>query len=355
MDYLLRTQMKILAIWEGMGGVEYHRLYTPLKRLQIDHDVTVEITQHFTRDGLPALKNYDLVIYNRYLGDLHYDILQELAKQKIPYIVDIDDFWVLPKFHPTYKWYRKNKVKQAIIDGMRYANGVTCTTETLAAQIRAINPNVCILPNALDLTDEQWLQQPMKTDGVIRFGWVGGLTHANDIEIIAPAIARICDEYGDAVQFNLCGYMPNNYIWDSILYKFNGYNGQLRPQVKVSYAMPPNEYGYFYRLFDCALAPLEDTKWNACKSELKIVEAAAYGLPVLASRVLPYTNHSDNKGVRLVGNTPDMWYHAMKDYIENGKDGNPNKAYCDTRHNLEKINWKRIDFYRCKSGINAHL
>lgn len=344
--------MKILAIWEGMGGVEYHRLYTPLKRLQIDHEITVEITQNFTRDGLPALKNYDLVIYNRYLGELHYDILQELAKQNIPYIVDIDDYWVLPKFHPSYKWYRKNKIKQAIIDGMKYANGVTCTTERLASFIRGINPNVCILPNALDLTDEQWLQQPMPSDK-IRFGWVGGLTHANDIEIIAPAIARICDEYGDRVEFVLCGYMHNNYIWDSILYKFNGHDSKLRPQVKVCEAQQANEYGYFYRLFDCALAPLEDTTWNSCKSELKIIEAAAYNLPVIASNVQPYTNHEDNKSVLFAANTPDDWYHAMKQYIE--KPWRGDYEYCKDRHNLDRINWKRIDFYRCKSTINARL
>ena len=58
--------MKVLALWQGMGGVEYHRLYTPLKRLQIDHAVEIEVnvSQDFQKAGLPELKQYDLVLFN---------------------------------------------------------------------------------------------------------------------------------------------------------------------------------------------------------------------------------------------------------------------------------------------------
>jgi len=47
--------MKVLALWNGMGGVEYHRLYVPLKRLQIDHadEIEVEVSQEFNKAGLP--------------------------------------------------------------------------------------------------------------------------------------------------------------------------------------------------------------------------------------------------------------------------------------------------------------
>jgi len=130
--------MKVLALWQGMGGVEYHRLYTPLKRLQIDHaeEIEVNVSQEFVKSGIPELKQYDLVLFNRDLGELHYEILHYLAKHEIPYIVDIDDYWVLPKFHPIYKYYRSNKIKQRIIDAIRYADGVTTTTDFLANETR---------------------------------------------------------------------------------------------------------------------------------------------------------------------------------------------------------------------------
>ena len=112
--------MKVLALWNGMGGVEYHRLYVPLKRLQIDHadQIEVEVSQEFNKAGLPNLKQYDLILFNRWLGADHYEILHYLAKHGIPYIIDIDDFWELPKYHPTYKFFRENKLKQAIVDAI---------------------------------------------------------------------------------------------------------------------------------------------------------------------------------------------------------------------------------------------
>lgn len=345
--------MKILALWEGMGGVEYHRLYTPLKRLQIDHseEIAVSVCQRFTHGELPSLKQYDLVIFNKYLGALHYEILQELGRHRIPYIVDVDDYWILPKGHVNFKYWREHKLKQAIIDAIKYADGVTCTTPQLAAHIQEINPDVCILPNALDLTDEQW-NGSRNDSSVIRFGWVGGVTHQNDLQIISDAISMICEEYTDNVQFILCGYQQNNWIWESQLTRFGMADGKIRPQVKVSMEQPVNEYGNFYRLFDVALAPLENTKWNNCKSELKIIEAAAYGLPVIASAVAPYMNHTKNNGVKFVLNTPDAWYNAIKDVITKQPDGKANKAYCQQHHNLEEINIKRLEYYKCKARLN---
>ena len=351
--------MKVLALWDGMGGVEYHRLYVPLKRLLIDHadEIEVEVSQEFNKSGLPNLKQYDLVIFNRWLGNDHYEILHYMAKHSIPYIVDIDDFWELPKYHPTYKFFRENKLKSAIIDAIRYADGVTTTTPQLADEIKKLNRNVKILPNALDVTDEHWVASPQQRD-VFTFGWVGSLIHSNDIMIISDAIARICDEYGDKVRFVICGWMPNNYVWDSILYKFNGSTGVLRPQVVVSAAQAPNEYGNFYRLFDCALAPLEDNKWNNCKSELKIIEAAAYKLPVIASNVNPYINHAENYGVHFTDNTPDAWYKSMKHFLDSPESarilGDNNYHYCKEHHDLDKINLKRLEFYKCTSSISDH-
>jgi glycosyltransferase involved in cell wall biosynthesis len=343
--------MKVLALWQGMGGVEYHRLYTPLKRLQIDHaeEIEVNVSQDFQKAGLPELKQYDLVLFNRDLGENHYEILHYLAKHEIPYIVDIDDHWVLPKFHPVYKYYREHKLKQRIIDAIRYADGVTTTTDFLANEIRQYNQNVQVLPNALDLTDEQWLLEPQQRD-VITFGWVGGITHSNDIMLISDAIAQMCDYYGDKVRFVLCGYQPGS-MWESILYKFNGCAEKLRSQVVVAPSQNVNEYGNFYRLFDVALAPLENTKWNNCKSELKIIEAAAYGLPVIASEVAPYL--SINPGVKFTVNTPEAWFAAMRQMYEQSDlkmVGENNQKHTNKIHDLTTINQKRLSFYQqlCK-------
>ena len=52
-----------------------------------------------------------------------------------------------------------------------------------------------------------------------------------------------------------------------------------------------------YNFIDVCLAPLRDTTFNSCKSELKIIEAAAMGKPIIASDVYPYNQilvHGEN-------------------------------------------------------------
>lgn len=359
--------MNILVIWDGMNGVAYHRLYTPHHHLATQLlnqsiitgepiEADISICQRFTTDGIPALEQFDLVVFNRWIGDIHEDFLKELARKQVPYIVDIDDFWKLPKFHPAYQAYREKKITEGVKESIRYANGVTCTTEQLAAEIRQLNPRVKILPNALDLTDPQWNEIP-KTSDKLRFGYVSGVTHANDVAIIGEAIGKMCEF---DVEFHLYGIDRGNEHWEDILYKFNGYSENLRPQIKLFPPEKANEYGKFYANFDVALAPLADNKFNNLKSELKILEAAAYSMPAICSDVSPYTNHMGNAGVWRVRNSPEHWLTAMKEMLSTNTKlrkslGKMNREYCRLNHNLEEINAKRLEFYRqCCSVTKGH-
>jgi hypothetical protein len=95
------------------------------------------------------------------------------------------------------------------------------------------------------------------------------------------------------------------------------------------------------------LAPLTATKFNRYKSELKIVEAAAYNLPIVVSKVEPYTNHCNNLGVFFVTNND--WITPLTQLIESGKEkqvGEVNAAYCDVNHNIHVINHDRMEMLR---------
>lgn len=51
---------------------------------------------------------------------------------------------------------------------------------------------------------------------------------------------------------------------------------------------PVDRYATMYNNVNVALAPLKATRYNECKSALKIVEAGHFGIPVIASNVYPY-------------------------------------------------------------------
>lgn len=342
--------MKILAICDKPSGTDYHRIIKPLQRMQVDYygQLEISLAQDIKNNGLPELRQFDVVVFNRYLFEYHYPVLEYMAQNKVPYVVDIDDFWKLPKHHGAFDYYRKNKLPQAIVDAIRYANVVTCSTEQLAAEIRPINPKVRILPNALDTTDEQW-NQPKKPSDKYRFGYMAGVTHYNDMLIMSQAISDICREYGDKVEFIYGGYgrakngdkIPEI---ESMLNRFNNNESRMKDQIKIIMAAKPENYGAMYANIDCALAPLEDSHFARCKSDLKIQEAAAYGLPIICSNVMPFAEHLNNPGIRFAENGD--WYNAMVEMIETGGNGRSNQLYMEQCRDLETINKKRLEAFQ---------
>lgn len=346
--------MKILALMNQPSGVDYHRIIKPLTRLHIDMGIEISKAQDIDTHGVPKLDDFDLVVFNRYLYRNHYGLLEYMAKHNVPYIVDIDDFWKLPKHHPAFDFYRKNKIPKAIEEAIRYATGVTVSTERLAAMVRAINPRIKILPNSLDTTDDQWNWPPQKHDK-IRIGWMAGITHHNDASILGPAISE-AKRHAD-FEFVYCGFSETK-LNQSMLYRLN--NGDKEMKVMCMSGMPPDKYGKMLSMLDVVVAPLEDTKYNNCKSDIKIQEAAAYGLPIICSRVQPYEEHIANHGVTLVENTTAAWTEALIRYANMAEDkrkatGEANRSYCEVMYDIEVVNKKRLEFYDSCVKSSTHV
>ena len=117
-----------------MNGVAFHRLYTPFARLQVDHNVVVDVSQSQDEWASIEYEKYDIVVFNRWLGKLQYNILPILAKKKIPFVVDLDDYWVIPKHNPAYTFY-KAYLKNGVKDAMSYADAVMVTTPQLQEKV----------------------------------------------------------------------------------------------------------------------------------------------------------------------------------------------------------------------------
>ena len=329
--------MKLLILTDGINGVVYHRLFTPHLRMQIDGHAEVSVCQSPEEWLTLDYRAFDVIIFSRWLGAKHYDVLKKIADSGTPYVVDIDDYWVLPKYNPAYPAYRSG-IKQAVKDAINYADAVITTTPALASQIREINENVIIASNCLDYSHKQWEAVPSERTDKVKVGWVGGVTHEEDLKLIADQIK------GLDIEFYICGYTPGD-IWNRI--------AKSMPNAKIVEGTSVFEYGEVYRHFDFVLAPLQDTKFNNCKSELKIIEASAYKKPIICSAVYPYIYHQANDGVLLV--TQNDWRTAIQKLIDAGHSvrqsmGLSNYDYCQKHHNLELHNLTRLALYKslCK-------
>ena len=329
--------MKLLILTDGINGVVYHRLFTPHLRMQIDGQADVSVCQSQEEWLTLDYSQFDVIIFSRWLGSKHYDVLKKIADSGTPYVVDIDDYWVLPKYNPAYWAYRKG-IKQCVKDSINYADAIITTTPALAKEIRQINENVIIASNCLDYSHMQWEAVPSERTDKVKVGWVGGVTHEEDLKLIADQIK------GMDIEFYICGYTPGE-IWNRI--------AKSMPDAKIVEGTSVFEYGEVYRHFDIVVAPLQDTKFNNCKSELKIIEASAYKKPIICSAVYPYIYHQANDGVLLV--TQNDWRTAIQKLIDAGHSvrqsmGVSNYDYCQKHHNLELHNLTRLQLYKslCK-------
>ena len=328
--------MKLLILTDGINGVVYHRIYAPHLRMQINGEAIVDVCQSQAEWMTVDLAPYDVIVFSRWLGKNQYDVLKRITDAGKPYVIDVDDYWVLPKYNPAYWAYRKG-IKNCIKDAINYADAVFCTTPKLANQVRAINDNVYIVPNCLDTSHNQW-KQPKEKNERVKIGWVGGITHEEDLKLIADDINSM------DVDFYICGYTPSDH-WNNIV--------KLIPKANIVQGTSVFEYGEVYKHFDFVLAPLVDNNFNNCKSELKIVEAAAYSIPIICSAVYPYLYHTANDGVIFA--TQNNWKASIQKLIDAGHSvrqsmGESNRIYCETYHNLELHNLTRLSVYQslCK-------
>jgi glycosyltransferase involved in cell wall biosynthesis len=156
----------------------------------------------------------------------------------------------------------------------------------------------------------------------IRIGWDGSIGHQPDLDIIRPVIAAIKRDYPD-VTFVTMGYKPDfsdeHHGWaDMMAY----------PKTLASLGI------------DIGLAPLIDSSFNRCKSNLRWMNYSALKIPVVYS---PVENQKNLPGIKA--DSHHDWYEAISTLIEDKelrrKLGNGQNKYLkehfDMKNNVQDL------------------
>ena len=117
-------------------------------------------------------------------------------------IVDIDDYWMPTKEHPIYSIIVQHKINERIVMNLKEASYITTTTDIFANEIRKLNKNVIVFPNAINPKEPQFNEPTLPSDK-IRVGWLGGSSHLHDLQLLD--FARL-SQHKDKLQFVLCGF-----------------------------------------------------------------------------------------------------------------------------------------------------
>lgn len=354
-----KPNKSILAIFdtEKMNGVTYWRYYIPLKGL-IDKGFTISNSPKFATDFPPGtLDGYDAVFFNRFLFDMsHRDLFDCCERDGVKVIVDLDDYYHLPKYHPNQATYKQRM--PIIKENLQRADLVTVSTEYLKQKIKQdLGVDAVVLKNAVDFNEQQFKLNPV-IDERIRFGWCGGATHEKDLAILADDIATLhsLSTYRLMYRLVLQGYVNNDVFWRKAAMIFSNYNKAEADNLNVINAASVFNYAQGYNRFDVALAPLVDGEFERCKSELKCIEAATFGLPIIASDVEPYQRAKEllGDGVILVRNKRGAFLKVMQRLMKDRQEVHARGAiaYDAVRkhYNINDVNELRAEYFnRCLS------
>ncbi|MDI6787537.1 MAG: glycosyltransferase [Planctomycetota bacterium] len=187
------------------------------------------------------------------------------------------------------------------------ANAIFTTCELLKHVLSKFNRNIHILKNCIDF--EMWDPlPPVRDKRKVIIGWAGGGQHKPDLQLVCGIIGDIIGKY------------PNvNFHWGRcreprLMDLAKKYPRQVRYFSGVPFQKYHTQYARWN--FDIGIAPVWDTPFNRCKSNIKYLENAARKIPTVASAIITYTDIKHGETGFLCGNDPKEWYDNLVTLIE---------------------------------------
>jgi len=403
------SKLRILAVPSDNHGVGKYRILDPYKFIgnnfseEVHTDIVFDV-----EDNDDFFLNYDAVVFHSFIHKAPFERniqrIEWLKSKGIKVIMDIDDMWAVDQRHPMYEQIKATKLPEKKVQMLRLVDYVTCTTEYFANVIKerlGLRTNVFVFPNAVDENEPQFKSNPIQSDR-LRFGWLGGSSHLHDLDMLKSGIHTIQNQFLDKTQFVLCGFdlrgqvseinkqtgeirkrdiLPHETVWSQyekiftndykslspeyskflLTFKDEKYSDENEPY-RRRWTQEISRYANNYNYFDVSLAPLVESMFNACKSQLKIIEAGFHKKPIIASETSPYTidliNAVDegkfiDKGNALLVSprkNHKQWAQHIKRLIENPNmiEDLGNRLYetVKDKYSLMKVSKDRVQFFK---------
>lgn len=289
------------------GACGHYRITQPLKTLARKHDAQVEI-------GAGSRLPYTILVAQRTHGVEQTKFLAHIRQNrqaingmpvpKIVYELD-DDLWEIEPTNAGYKYYTTPGVFERAAQCIAMSDAVTVSTEPLAERIRKANPNVFVVPNSIPkkyLHEGRYPYQLGSLDKPFVIGWSGSATHVDDFKQCAGGLSTF-------LKFN-----PNS----RMCFFGTDYRHLLDPAVHDQCRNAPwtSTVGEYMNLLSAAqidvmLAPLAPSVFNESKSNLRLIEANALGIPVIATNWGPYSADLTPGGIYV--DVDQSWVSAIAD------------------------------------------
>lgn len=272
--------------------------------------------------------------------------MAEMQTRGIKVLVETDDnylipaptvrLWVSELYDPTPNNRPSYEKHRRIV---KWVDGLLVTTEHLAKQYRkAVDAPVFVCPNQVE--PSEWPGRPLRypewyDPETFYVGWAGSASHLPDLKLVRQALEWAGTRPGvEVIVLGVGENGPRSWL-DSLPAKC---------RVRwIPYATDMGVYRSLMALFDVALAPVVETPWAACRSDVKALEYAMSGAVPVLSEATPYVGWRDGEFCRKAKTARDF-LRATQELVNDQK-GARELALEAKQHVLEQRTFERNIHY----------
>jgi glycosyltransferase involved in cell wall biosynthesis len=277
-----------------------YRVISPLKALRqagkaLDCLWPQRDEREFSAGELARLRPDSLIVQNYLLDPRLRGLAEWRAAGLDTFIVyALDDLFTEMPHSSSMRHGVPANARSRFRTALKYCDRLVVSTEFLAEAYRPLFPDIRVVPNRL--AGEHWLnlQTRKRTGRKPRIGWAGGTTHGGDLELLTAIIEATRDE-ADWVFMG----MNTNEIRPLLAEFHPGVGFEEYPRALAALDL------------DIAVAPLEQNRFNQGKSNLRLLEYGALGLPVVCTDIDPYRGNP----ACALPNDPARWIAALRERI----------------------------------------
>jgi glycosyltransferase involved in cell wall biosynthesis len=206
--------------------------------------------------------------------------LQELLRRGYLIVSEIDDDPLRWPVHEQNQFFSYSA-----------CHCVQTSTEPLAEFLRGINPNVGVFQNQLAYLPPA---REYQSDTPVTL-FFGALNREEDWAEIMPVINKVLGEFGNKIRVQ-------------VIYDQNFFDALETPHKQFESFCAYERYKEILHTCDIGILPLNPTRFNSMKSDLKFIECAGHGVAVLASPTV-------YEGSIIEGET-GLIYHSVAEFEE---------------------------------------
>ena len=288
---------RLFCVAADAHGCGHYRIVQPFEAMRREGLVEGMIAGAHLPPVALARYRPDALILQRQITDEQLKLLESYRDFSRAFkVFELDDLIQQVPLKSMFHAAMPKDVLKSMRRALATVDRFVVSTEALAEQFQGFHPDIRVIHNRLPPHWWRDLQSRRRSGTKPRVGWGGGSSHRGDLELIADVVRDLAGE----VEWVFLGMCPD----------------KLRPYVhEFHVGVPIDEYPCKLASLDLdlALAPLEENAFNACKSNLRLLEYGACGFPVICTDLEPYRGALP---VTRVKNRYKDWMSAIRTHLQ---------------------------------------